>query len=105
MLFRERFAPLEPETAERPRRPTVRQRKHVFQQLRHVQHLETVPPISPAFHHLYNDNARLHLKWNEFLKLFVKSPAQMRDLNTAAPGFFHQVQELWWDDMLLHIFE
>jgi hypothetical protein len=24
----------------------------------------------------------------------------MRDLNTAAPGFFHQVQELWWDDML-----
>ena len=28
----------------------------------------------------------------------------MRDLNTAAPGFFHQVQELWWDDMLLHIF-
>jgi hypothetical protein len=35
------------------------------------------------------------MKWNEFLKLFVKSPAQMRDLNTAAPGFFHQVQELW----------
>ena len=62
------------------------------------------PKLGPAFHRLYNDNAWLHMKWNEFLKLFVKSPAQMRDLNTAAPGFFHQVQELWWDDMLLHIF-
>ena len=62
------------------------------------------PKLGPAFHRLYNDNAWLHMKWNDFLKLFVKSPAQMRDLNTAAPGFFHQVQELWWDDMLLHIF-
>jgi len=62
------------------------------------------PKLGPAFHRLYNDNAWLHMKWNEFLKLFVKSPAQMRDLNTAAPGFFHQVQEFWWDDMLLHIF-
>ena len=62
------------------------------------------PKLGPAFHRLYNDNAWLHMKWNEFLKLFVKSPAQMRELNTAASGFFHQVQELWWDDMLLHIF-
>ena len=46
------------------------------------------PKLGPAFHRLYNDNAWLHMKWNEFLKLFVKSPAQMRDLNTAAPGFF-----------------
>jgi hypothetical protein len=44
------------------------------------------PKLGPVFHRLYNDNAWLHMKWNEFLKLFVKSPAQMRDLNTAAPG-------------------
>jgi hypothetical protein len=62
------------------------------------------PTLGPAFHRLYNDNAWLHLKWNEFLKLFAKSAAQMRELNTAAPGFFHQVQELWWHDLLLHIF-
>ena len=64
------------------------------------------PKLGPAFHRLDNDNdnAWLHQKWNEFLKLFATSPAQMRDLNTAAPGFFHQVQHFWWDDMLLHIF-
>jgi hypothetical protein len=54
------------------------------------------PKLGPAFHRLHNDN--------EFLKLFAKSPAQMRDLNTAAPGFFNHVLDLWWDDMLLHIF-
>ena len=60
--------------------------------------------LGPIYNRLWNDAAWLHLKWNEFVKLFAKSPAQMRDLNTAAPGFFHQVQELWWDDLLLHIF-
>ena len=59
--------------------------------------------LGPVFNRLWNDAAWLHLKWNEFVKLFTKSPAQMRDLNTA-PGFFHQVQELWWHDLLLHIF-
>jgi hypothetical protein len=62
------------------------------------------PKLGPIFHRLNNDNAWLHLKWNEFLELFAKSPAQIRDLNTAAPGFFHQVQDLWWDDLLLHIY-
>jgi AbiU2 len=62
------------------------------------------PKLGPVFHRLYNDNAWLHMKWNEFVKLFATSPAQIRDLNTAAPGFFHQVQELWWNDLLLHIF-
>jgi AbiU2 len=62
------------------------------------------PKLGPAYHRLYNDNAWLHMKWNEFLKLFATSPARIRDLNTAAAGFFHQVQELWWDDLLLHVF-
>jgi AbiU2 len=60
--------------------------------------------LGPAFHRLYNDNAWLHMKWNDFLALFVHSPRQMRDLNTAAPGFFRSVQDSWWHDILLHIF-
>jgi hypothetical protein len=62
------------------------------------------PKLGPAFHRLDNDNTWLHQKWNEFRKLFAASPAQIRDLNTAAAGFFSHVQGLWWDDLLLHIF-
>jgi hypothetical protein len=28
------------------------------------------PQLGPLFDRLYNDNAWLHMKWNEFVKLF-----------------------------------
>jgi hypothetical protein len=59
--------------------------------------------LGAVFFRLWNDNAWLHSKWNEFVSLFAKSPAQMRDLNTAAPAFFSWVQDLGWHDILLHI--
>jgi hypothetical protein len=59
--------------------------------------------LGPAFFRLWNDNAWLHSKWNEFVRLFAESPAQTRDLNTAAPAFFSWVQDMGWHDILLHI--
>ena len=59
--------------------------------------------LGHVFHRLFNDNAWLHMKWNEFVKLFATSPEQIETLNAAAPGFFFQVSELWWHDLLLHI--
>jgi len=49
------------------------------------------------------DAARLHLKWNEFVRLYAVSPAQIDTLNKAAPGFFFLVSEAWWDGIILHI--
>lgn len=61
------------------------------------------PELGLVFHRLFNDNAWLHMKWNEFVKLFARTPEQIATLNAAARGFFVQVRDLWWDDLLLHI--
>jgi hypothetical protein len=58
--------------------------------------------LGEAFHHLMQEVARLHLKWNEFNTLCL-SPERIRSLNRAAPGFFWMVQSAWWNDILLHI--
>jgi hypothetical protein len=57
-----------------------------------------------SFAELMQDAARLHLKWNEFVRLYAVSPAQIDTLNKAAPGFFYLASEAWWDGIILHIF-
>lgn len=57
-----------------------------------------------SFAELMQDAARLHLKWNEFVRLYAVSPALIDTLNKAAPGFFYLVSEAWWDGIILHIF-
>jgi AbiU2 len=59
--------------------------------------------LGAVFYDLWNDCAGLHLKWNEFVALFGKSAAQFRLLNSAAPGFFGEVEDIWWDALLLHL--
>jgi hypothetical protein len=56
--------------------------------------------LGSVFHRLLNDCTWLHLKWNEFVELFGKNPAQLRLLNSAAPAFFGEVEDIWWDDLL-----
>jgi hypothetical protein len=58
-------------------------------------------PLGEVFHHLMQEMARLHLKWNELLTLFGQTQDRVDMLNRAAPGFFHLVQDSWWDDLLL----
>jgi len=57
-----------------------------------------------SFAELMQDASRLHLKWNEFVRMYAVSPAQIETLNKAAPGFFYLVSEAWWDGIILHIF-
>jgi hypothetical protein len=59
--------------------------------------------LGDVFHHLMQEAAFLHLKWNEYIILFGTGPERVDLLNRAAPGFFHLVQDSWWDDLLLHI--
>ena len=52
--------------------------------------------LGEVFHHLMQETAFLHLKWNEYERLFGASAEQIALLNRAAPGFFWLVQDSWW---------
>jgi hypothetical protein len=60
-------------------------------------------PLGTAFHHLVQDLAHLHLKWNEYLQLFGRGQERVDLLNRSAPLFFRIVQDTFWDDILLGI--
>jgi hypothetical protein len=38
-------------------------------------------PLGTFFHHLWQDLAHLHLKWNEYVPLFGRSTARIDSLN------------------------
>lgn len=59
--------------------------------------------LGEVFHHLVQEAARLHLKWNEYVGLFDAGAGQVQKLNRAAPGFFWMVQVGSWNEILLHI--
>jgi AbiU2 len=55
------------------------------------------------FHHLFQETARLHLKWNEYEALFNAGPVKIANMNLAAPGFFWLAQNALWHDIILHV--
>jgi hypothetical protein len=61
--------------------------------------------LGPFFHHLWQDLAHLHLKWNEYLPLFGRSEARFNTIMKAAPGFFGMVYDMWWNDILLMLWK
>jgi len=68
------------------------------------QHLQAFgPELGPVYHALYNEVLWLHSKWLEYRKLYAGSAKRVELLNTAAPFFFYVVQDVLWDDVLLHI--
>ena len=68
------------------------------------QHLKVFgPALGPTYHRLYNEVAWLHAKWLEFRKLFAKSEGRIELLNGTAAFFFRVVQDVLWEDVLLHI--
>lgn len=61
------------------------------------------PTLGPTFHALYEEVTSLHMKWGEFKKLYAHSPQEIDLLNQIAPFFFRVVQDIMWDDIVLHI--
>lgn len=59
--------------------------------------------LGEVFHHLMQEAAGLHLKWNEYVGVLDAGAGQVQRLNRAAPGFFWMVQVTWWNDILLHV--
>lgn len=59
--------------------------------------------LGEFFHHLMQETARLHLKWNEYEALFNDGPEKVANLNKAAPGFFWLAQNALWHDIILGV--
>lgn len=55
------------------------------------------------FHHLFQETARLHLKWNEYEALFNAGSEKVANMNLAAPGFCWLAQSALWHDIILHV--
>lgn len=61
------------------------------------------PKLGPFFYRLYKECVWLHWKWSNFAILFGTKPERIDLLNSAAPSFFNLIQDVMWEDILLHI--
>ncbi len=52
---------------------------------------------------LWQEVARIHKKWAEYVALFGTNSTRIELMNEAAPSFFHTVNDALWENMLLHI--
>jgi hypothetical protein len=52
---------------------------------------------------LWKELTWLHIKWEEFRVLYGTSEKEIALLNAVAPNFFGRVQEVLWQDLMLHI--
>jgi hypothetical protein len=59
--------------------------------------------LGPQYHELRQEVIYLCRKWMEYVTLFGTKPSRIQLMNATAPVFFRTVQDVFWDDMLLHI--
>ncbi|EAQ37535.1 hypothetical protein NB311A_04469 [Nitrobacter sp. Nb-311A] len=59
--------------------------------------------LGPQFHELRQEVIYLNRKWMEYITLFGTKPTRVQLMNATAPVFFRTVQDVFYDDMLLHI--
>lgn len=52
---------------------------------------------------LWQDLARAHLHWKEYVELFGTNPERIELLNRAAPRFFRMLQDELWETSLLNL--
>ena len=59
--------------------------------------------LGENFYLLWDEFAQLHLKWGEYVKLFLTNPLRIDLLNRAAGRFFQILNDSLLKDCLLHI--
>lgn len=59
--------------------------------------------LGTQYYALWQEVAWLHRKWAEFVELFGSKPTRIELLNQTAPTFFRMVQDVLWEETLLHI--
>jgi hypothetical protein len=68
------------------------------------EHLGTLGPnLGPVYHALYNECAWLHIKWQQYVELYGTKPERIKLLNKSASLFFRIIEDILWDDILLHL--
>jgi hypothetical protein len=60
-------------------------------------------PLGKLFYALWQELAWLYEKWEEYLVLYGKKPSRIDLLNKAAPLLFRIIQDVLWEDIVLHI--
>jgi hypothetical protein len=61
------------------------------------------PSLGDLYDILSNQVSWVHLKWQEYRALFGTSQERLNFLNEAAPAFFGDLQDMFWNDVLLHL--
>ena len=61
------------------------------------------PNLKPTFDGLFSDLCWLKVKWGEYEALFGTSKERIDRLNSAAGYFFGMIQQVMWEDSLLHL--
>jgi hypothetical protein len=61
------------------------------------------PELGEVFAALWQEVAWVHRRWDEYVELYARKPTRVELLNEAAPTFFRIVQDLLWEQTLLHI--
>lgn len=61
------------------------------------------PSLGPVYSALSADLVHLYSKWLEYRALFGESPGRVELVNSIAPSFFRMVQDILWNDVLLHV--
>jgi hypothetical protein len=59
--------------------------------------------LGSSFYVLWQELSWLYTKWGEYVELYGAKPSRIDLLNKAAPRFFRIVQDVLWDEMILHI--
>ena len=59
--------------------------------------------LGDLYDRLRTEVACLHIKCHDFSKLYVSDPATVDFGNAVAPTFFHNLQRMMWEDILLHL--
>jgi hypothetical protein len=60
-------------------------------------------PLGEIHHWLNDEIAWLHIKWADFCRLYATGQQRVDLLNAAAPAFFQHLQQMMWEDVLLHL--
>lgn len=60
-------------------------------------------PLGRLFYALWQELAWLYAKWEEYLLLYGTKESRIDLLNKAAPLFFRIIQDVLWEDIILHI--
>jgi hypothetical protein len=59
--------------------------------------------LGTQFYALWREVIWLHLKWGEYIYLFGAGPKCLELLNGTAPVFFWMIENVLWEDLLLHL--